>query len=603
MKRMVLIAGILVAAGLAVVLGVSARAETTGSVRIVLVQAAGSDAKFERIDIENGSDRTIDITGWKLVYRSASGGTVTPLIQFTSEPYVSIMLDADARESIVSKELVALAPPESRLGSAEQFTAGMNHTGGGVQLLDERGAAVDTVGWGVATEAVRHGSAAVAMTGTTWLVRQGVAGDNAADFVLEPQDSVRRPVSIGTLYEIADVCRNLSGSQRTVPDGYSSANGTCQLLDMCGNIEGVQSVLPDGMEYDGESCRPIDLCLNLEGVQEVLPLGYEITGERLCETVIPVRLLRITELLPNPAGSDEGNEFVELYNADTEPVVLRDYQLVVGERVYALPADLILLPATYATLSDRDLGLSLANTTGVPIWLTTVRDVEVASVPGYTNAKDDVSWALIDDTWQYTYAPTPGESNIALAAIPCEVGYVRDDATHRCRKLDVPPSGGLTSCRDGQYRSEETGRCRTVPAASVLVPCKEGQYRSEETNRCRSLATLLTSTVKQCDDDQFRNPLTNRCKKIASSDEVALADCGEGRERNPVTNRCRNIASGTVSSAAAFAVEPVKDAAEVFVGWWALGGMGALALGYAGWEWRREVLAGIARIREAFTLK
>ena len=135
-----------------------------------------------------------------------------------------------------------------------------------------------------------------------------------------------------------------------------------------------------------------------------------------------------------------------------------------------------------------------------------------------------------------------------------------------------------------------------------LTPCKEGQYRSEETNRCRSFATLATSVLKPCAEDQFRNPLTNRCKSIASSEDVALADCGEGRERNPLTNRCRN-AVAVSAPAMAFPVESVQDTAAAFAGWWVLGGIGVLALGYAGWEWRREVIAMIARIRTAFSSK
>jgi hypothetical protein len=54
---------------------------------------------------------------------------------------------------------------------------------------------------------------------------------------------------------------------------------------------------------------------------------------------------------------------------------------------------------------------------------------------------------------------------------------------------------------------------------------------------------------------------------------------------------------------AAFAVEPVRDTAATFVGWWALGGVGLLAIGYAGWEWRREVVSLIGRIRASLSSK
>jgi hypothetical protein len=603
MKRLVLIAVIVSAAVTAVLWHAPVHAELGPVVRIVLVQAAGADAKFERIDLHNLTGETVDLTGWKVVYKSASGGTTTPLIQLSTEPSWHVLLDAGKRETFVSKEFVAGSPFDSVMRSAEQFTGGMNHLGGGLQLLDSNGTVVDMVGWGAASETVRQGSAAVAMTSTTWLVRHGVVGNNAADFALEPQDTVTRPLAVGSLYDVQDVCANLADIQLTTPEAYVNTNGNCQPLDACGNIEGVQPRLPEGMELDAiGGCVVIDRCLNLEGVQEEVPAGFEMVGERLCDVSILVRKLLITELLPNPSGSDEGNEFIELYNADTEPAALKDYQLIVGDKLYALPVDRVIAAGTFLTLSDADLGLHLANTTGSAIWLVTIRNVEVADAPAYVNARDDVSWALINGIWKYTYAPTPGEANIAMDTLPCEAGYVRDEATGRCRKVDVLAAAAVLPCRDGQYRSEETGRCRTIPVTASLTPCKEGQYRSEETNRCRTLATLLTSTTKPCEDDQFRNPVTNRCKKIASSEEVALADCGEGRERNPTTNRCRNIVS-VKAPEVAFAVEPVKDTAAAFAGWWALGGVGALAVGYAGWEWRREMLASLAKMREVFTLK
>lgn len=169
--------------------------------------------------------------------------------------------------------------------------------------------------------------------------------------------------------------------------------------------------------------------------------------------------------------------------------------------------------------------------------------------------------------------------------------------TGRCRLVSTV-TRALVACRDDQYRSEETNRCRAIaPAGRTLVPCKEGQYRSEETNRCRSLASFVSS-LKPCADDQFRNPVTNRCKRIASTDDASLADCGEGRERNPTTNRCRNIVKATPTKAD-FAVQPTTQAAGAMWGWWALGGVTLLALGYAGWEWRYELRAWIAR-RAAF---
>lgn len=602
MKLMVLIGGILMAAVMAVFLHASAKAELPPAVRIVLVQTAGSDAKYERIDIQNLASDPVDLTGWKFVYKSASGGTVTPLVQIVSQPEWHVLLDAGGRESFISKELAAASPLDSVLRQAEQFAGGMNPAGGGLQLLSAEGAAIDVVGWGTATEAVRQGGAAAPMTATTWLIRQAANGNNATDFTLQAQDTVARPPLVGSLYDIHDVCGNLSGIQPSMPAGYQQVEGNCVLIDVCPNVEGVQLDMPEGMERDGTgACQAIDVCVNLDGIQQLTPEGYVRLINRYCELLLPTRLVIITEVLPNPSGGDEGNEFIELYNGDTEPIPLSDYYLVVGEKVLHFPSGATILPSEYATFSDGDLGVSLPNTTGVPIWLVTNQDIEVASMPAYSNAKDDVSWALVDGQWRYTYAPTPAARNIHLEMPLCESGYIRDELTRRCRKVEVA-TAVVAACRDGQYRSDETGRCRTIPVAATLTPCRDGQYRSEETNRCRSLSTLISTAPKPCADDQFRNPLTNRCKAIASNDDIALADCGEGRERNPATNRCRNIVAASTSSVP-FAVEPVEDAAAAFVGWWAMGGIGALALGYAGWEWRQEIRAGIEKAKSVFTSK
>jgi hypothetical protein len=75
--------------------------------------------------------------------------------------------------------------------------------------------------------------------------------------------------------------------------------------------------------------------------------------------------------------------------------------------------------------------------------------------------------------------------------------------------------------------------------------------------------------------------------------------CKAGQERNPETNRCRNATAAV--PVADFAVAPIADTGKAFVGWLALGGIGLLAVGYGAWEWRREVVAGVQKVRSFFT--
>lgn len=321
--------------------------------------------------------------------------------------------------------------------------------------------------------------------------------------------------------------------------------------------------------------------------------------------------LRLVEIFPvsrNCLPSDPSldcNDYIKLKNTSSDEINIAEYRVRAGASANAIALtwheptltperdELMLGPGQFFLLRYENDGdsLSLTNSAG-NIWIEDYYGTKTYDEVSYRDmdkaAARDRSWALKETAgmWQLGIPSPLGENAFPVEGEPGKGSGTKESV--------------IKPCRDDQYRSEETGRCRTVAAAKVLTPCREGQYRSEDTNRCRSIAATVASVLKPCADNQFRNPESGRCKKIASSDELALADCGEGRERNPETNRCRN--SKTVASIpdAAFAIESVKDTAQAFVGWWALGGIGLLALGYGVWEWRREVAVLFGRLTAFF---
>lgn len=310
--------------------------------------------------------------------------------------------------------------------------------------------------------------------------------------------------------------------------------------------------------------------------------------------------ISVLEVLVNPRDCTYGLEtpdcydYIKLRNMSSEPLDLGLYRLRAGYSNTSSTSsnttyfgDVLAPGATLTLTHDKDNeSVSFAANDGT-VWLEDLYGLKSFSleVPPYVDsdlaAQTGRSWAYNEatDGWQWaTPSPFEIENNFTP---PPEPGR---------GSVDGPSS--LVPCRDDQYRSEETNRCRNVVTASTLKPCAEGQYRSEETNRCRGVATAAAAVLKPCADDQFRSPTTNRCKKIASSDDVALADCGEGRERNPETNRCRNILGvSSLVDTAPFPVEETVDGAERFTGWWTIGAIGALGLGYGIWEWRVELVA------------
>lgn len=282
--------------------------------------------------------------------------------------------------------------------------------------------------------------------------------------------------------------------------------------------------------------------------------------------------VEMSELLVNPRTCSpldialDCRDYVKLYNPTTTAIDLSQYRLRVGyqgqtpstSNTFRLSGELA--PGHYAVIANSADGRAVAVTnSGGYVWLEDAYGFErydqtVLEYPDASaDSKKGQAWAydVADGTWKWTAQPTPADAPSVFPVIPVKAAAVT----------------ALTPCKEGQYRSEETNRCRNIVAeTATLTPCRDGQYRSEETNRCRNIAAASAS----------------------------LVPCKEGQERNPETNRCRNVTTSAPDTA--FAVEPFKQTAEAFAGWWALGGVGAIAAGYAGFEWRREAMVAIQKL-------
>lgn len=270
----------------------------------------------------------------------------------------------------------------------------------------------------------------------------------------------------------------------------------------------------------------------------------------------------ITEVFPNPAGSDTGGEFIELYNPNETTLSLDGFALHIGVnsvKTYAFPSNTIISPLEYATFYNREIDFTLANTTGRVQLFS--EEVAVGEPVDYASPKDEYAWALIDDTWQYTKNKTPGATNI----------------------LDL---------------SEEEILSEEPSDVSTPKPCAVNQYRNPATGRCKLLATA-TSVPAPCKVGQTRNPETNRCRSIASATK-APTPCKEGQERNPETNRCRGVTKMSNVGHGVLGVQSKADTVMQWYYWATIILVVGLIVAYGVWEWRHELLAAWKRLKDKF---
>lgn len=280
--------------------------------------------------------------------------------------------------------------------------------------------------------------------------------------------------------------------------------------------------------------------------------------------------LVISEILPNPAGADGGQEFIELYNTTDSSISLEGCSIqILGSNTFLLPAQTVVNAGEFVAFSDSESGLTLPNASGGTLFLLDTDGSEIYTASYPADMEDDTAWAWFGGAnWEASYTSTPNAENI--------------------RQPDKP-------CPAGEERSIETGRCRTIAAENqALAPCAEGQTRNPETNRCRAVAETASALVA-CKPGQERNPETNRCRSTTTA-SADLKACPAGQERNPETNRCRKATGAQVAGITDVQDVPSPAAIQSWH-WWVAGIAATGAVGYGAYEWRHSIRRFFDKLR------
>jgi hypothetical protein len=145
-------------------------------------------ATNEFVEIVNSGDAAADISGWKLVYRSAAG---TADVGLATVPDGTTL--AAGAFYLFGGAAYISGPPAD-----QSYTTSIAATGGGVGIRTADGTLVDSVGWGTATNILVEASPAAAPPTTaapgTSIARMpdgDDTNDNAGDFVIDDTPTPR----------------------------------------------------------------------------------------------------------------------------------------------------------------------------------------------------------------------------------------------------------------------------------------------------------------------------------------------------------------------------------------------------------------------------
>ncbi len=124
--------------------------------------------------------------------------------------------------------------------------------------------------------------------------------------------------------------------------------------------------------------------------------------------------IRITEVFPNPTGSDAEDEFIEVYNEGEHTVDMTGWKLGdASKKRYTFPATRIVSQERMVFTRSRT-GIALNNSGGDEVKLYGPGG-ELIDHVSYGSAPEAESYAKKEDqSWVWTVQPTPAEANIIL---------------------------------------------------------------------------------------------------------------------------------------------------------------------------------------------
>lgn len=162
--------------------------------------------------------------------------------------------------------------------------------------------------------------------------------------------------------------------------------------------------------------------------------------------------IQVTELFPNPAGSDSDQEYIELYNPLDVAFQLEGYALSDGSRTFTF-SEYRMLPHEYLVLKRSETGIALNNTTD-EIRFFDPND-ELFFQVSYSSAREEHSFSLFDNQYIWT-VPTPGAKNEipedgADAVVEEDTG-APDEDVDAVVESDSESQGGVMDT-DADYRN------------------------------------------------------------------------------------------------------------------------------------------------------
>lgn len=187
----------------------------------------------------------------------------------------------------------------------------------------------------------------------------------------------------------------------------------------------------------------------------------------------------ITELMPNPTGSDTDGEWIELYNGgatiDLGGYILQDK--IGSQKKYIISVGTKLENGKYVIFDSKTTGISLNNDGDIVELISPSGDLLDDSGASYGNAKEGYSYAYDGEQWVWTKTPTAGAQNLITTDEDTAKKAVTNKKTSKARKTAAAKKAKapkaakaniLGAQAEGDDVFDEDGELRSSPQDRLL---------------------------------------------------------------------------------------------------------------------------------------
>lgn len=197
---------------------------------------------------------------------------------------------------------------------------------------------------------------------------------------------------------------------------------------------------------------------------------------------------QLSEILPNPAPpqSDSTDEYIEIYNPNSEPFDLSGFKLQSGTDTmhnYVFPDDQsMLLPNEFKAFYVTETGLTLTNDGGQVRFLDSADNI-LAQSDVYPAATAGYAWVYANGAWQWTTRPSPNAINI-ISSPPAAKSLTTSSYT------TAKPAAKKTTAKPAVKAAKTTSSPENAFAASPPAVASAGKIHPLTLVAVGSLALL-----------------------------------------------------------------------------------------------------------------